>query len=127
MSFKTPLNRVLGLGSAKGGSEHWWSQRLTAVALVPLGLWFALTLPFVGIESHAAVVAWLRDPITAVLMTLTAICVIYHSHLGVRVVLEDYVGGHGAKLVALLLSSFAHAFVAAVALFSILKIALGAA
>jgi len=127
MSFKTPLNRVLGLGSAKGGSEHWWSQRLTAVALVPLGLWFALTLPAVGVESHAALVAWMRQPLTAILMSLTAVCVVYHSHLGVRVVLEDYVGGHGTKVGALLLSAFAHAFVAAVALFSILKIALGAA
>jgi len=124
--MKSPLNQVLGLGAAKEGPSHWWHQRLTAVALLPLGLWFALALPSVELGSHAAVIAWIREPMTAILLTLTVICLVYHSWLGVRVVLEDYVGGQGAKIVALLLSSFAHAFLLAVCLFSILKVALGA-
>jgi len=125
--MKLPLNQVVGLGTAKEGTSHWWHQRLTAVAMVPLGLWFALTLPGLEFGSHAALVAWIREPITAILLGLTVSCLVYHSWLGIRVVLEDYIGGHGAKVVALVLSSFAHIFLFAVCLFSILKIALGAA
>jgi succinate dehydrogenase / fumarate reductase membrane anchor subunit len=125
MSFKTPLNRVIGLGTAREGVSHWWHQRLTAVAMLPLGLWFAISLLYVDLRSHAALNAWIRDPMTAILLSLTAACLIYHSSLGIRVVVEDYVAGKSAKVVALLLSSFVHAFLAAVCLFSILKIALG--
>lgn len=123
--MKSPLNRVLGLGSAHEGPSHWWQQRVTAVALVPLGLWFVLSLPGLALDSHAAVVAWIGAPFNAILLLLTASCLIYHSWLGVSVVLEDYVGHSGVKLVALLLSSFAHAFAFAVCAFSILKLAFG--
>jgi succinate dehydrogenase / fumarate reductase, membrane anchor subunit len=125
MSFKSPLNQVIGLGAAKEGVSHWWHQRLTAVAMLPLGLWFAISLLIVDLGSHAALIEWIRQPMTAILLSLTATCLIYHSWLGIRVVIEDYVGGKGAKLVTLLLSSFAHAFLGATCLFSILKIALG--
>ena len=124
--MKSPLNQVLGLGSAGKGTSHWWHQRLTSVALVPLGLWFALALPGLELGSHAALVAWIREPMTAILLLLAVGVVVYHSWLGVRVVLEDYVGGEGAKVAALLASSFAHAFVGAVCLFSIFRIAFGA-
>jgi len=124
--MKSPLNQVLGLGAAKEGPSHWWHQRLTAVALVPLGLWLGFALATVDLGSYAAVVAWVREPMTAILLGLAASCLIYHSWLGVRVVLEDYVGSEGGKLVALLLSSFAHIFLFAVCLFSVFKVALGA-
>ena len=125
MSFRSPLNRVIGLGTAKEGVSHWWHQRLTAVAMLPLGLWFAISVLYVDMSSHAALVAWIRDPMTAVLLSLTTQCLIYHSFLGVRVVVEDYVGAKGVKVVTLLLSSFVHAFLGAVCLFAVLKIALG--
>jgi succinate dehydrogenase / fumarate reductase membrane anchor subunit len=121
--MKSPLKQVIGLGAAHEGPSHWWQQRVTAVALVPLGLWFALTLPGLELGSHAAVVAWIGAPLNAILLVLTASCLIYHSWLGVGVVLEDYIGHSGVKLVALLLSSFAHAFAFAVCVFSILKLA----
>jgi len=124
--MKSPLNQVIGLGSAKDGTSHWWQQKLTALALIPLGLWFALSLPGVELGSHAAVTAWIAEPMTAILLCLTSSCVIYHSWLGVSVVFEDYTRG-AAKLTGLLLSSFAHAFILAVCLFSILKIAFGGA
>jgi succinate dehydrogenase / fumarate reductase membrane anchor subunit len=127
MGFKTPLNQVIGLGTAKGGTSHWWHQRLTAVAMIPLGLWLAFALARVDLGSYAALVDWIREPLTAVLLTLTVGGLIYHSWLGIRVVLEDYVAAEGAKLVSLLLSSFAHAFLLVVCLYSILKIALGTA
>jgi len=125
MSLVTPLNRVLGLGKASGAAEHWWLQRVTAVALLPLGLWFALSLIALPDFSHATVFAWIHRPLTSVLMILFVATVGYHSHLGVRVVIEDYVPGKGAKLVALIASTFAHAGLAIAAVFAVLKIAFG--
>ena len=125
--MKSALNQVLGLGSAKEGVSHWWRQRITAVALVPLGLWLVASLASLDIASYDAAVAWIRDPLTTVLLSLTVSCLVYHSWLGVGVVIEDYVGAKGAKLVGLLLSSFAHVFIAAVCLIAIFKVALGAA
>ena len=125
MNLISPLNKVLGLGSAKGGAEHWWVQRLTAVALVPLGLWFALALAALDELTHAALGAWIAEPLTGVLLILTVVTVLYHSYLGVQVVVEDYVSGY-AKVVSLVLSAFAHVFLAVAGLFSILKIAFGA-
>ena len=122
--MKSPLNQILGLGAAKAGTGHWWHQRLTAVAMVPLGLWFAIAVLNVDMSSYAALVAWIREPVTAILLCLLASCLLYHSWLGVQVVLEDYV--HGAtKVVSLALSTFAHAVLLVVCLFSILKIAFG--
>lgn len=125
--MKSPLNQVLGLGTAREGASHWWHQRVTAVALVPLGLWFAIALLNLDLSSHAGVVAWIANPMNAILLSLAVTCVTYHSWLGIQVVVEDYVGSKGARIVVLILSSFAHVFVATASLFSILKIALGAA
>lgn len=124
--MKSPLNQVLGLGTAREGVSHWWRQRVTAVALIPLGLWFALSLLAVDPGSYDELIAWVRDPLTAVLLILAVTCLSYHSWLGIAVVVEDYIGGKAAKIVVLLASSFAHAFVLAASLFSILKIAFGA-
>ena len=125
MSFKSPLNQVMGLGSAKEGTSHWWHQRLSALAMIPLGLWFALALLRLEIGSYQAVTAWLAAPLNAVLCSLTVTCLLYHSWLGVQVVAEDYVGSKAGKVAVLTLSSFAHVFLLAVSLFAILKIALG--
>lgn len=123
----SPLNAVLGLGSAKSGAEHWSLQRLTAVALLPLSLWFAYSLASLESLSYAAVVAWMEEPITAILLLLGVSIALYHSHLGVQVVIEDYVGGKASKPVVLIVSVFAHLFLAVAAVFSILKVAFGAA
>jgi succinate dehydrogenase / fumarate reductase membrane anchor subunit len=122
----TPLNKVLGLGAAKSGVEHWWAQRLTAVALAPLGLWFAIAMLRFETLAYAEVIAWVREPITAVLLLMTILIVVYHSYLGVQVVVEDYVEGKGAKLFAMLLSAFGHLFLLVAAAFAVLKIAFGA-
>jgi len=125
LNLVTPLNRVLGLGSAKGGVEHWWAQRVTAAALVLLGLWFAFAVAALDDFSYVSVVAWIEQPITSVLLILTALTVSYHSYLGVQVVIEDYVHDNAAKVILLTLSTFAHAAFAIVGLFAILKIAFG--
>lgn len=127
MNLVTPLNRVLGLGSAKGGVEHWWVQRVSAAALVLLGLWFALSVAALDDPSYASVVAWIQAPATSVLLILTALTVSLHSHLGVRVVIEDYVDDRGTKVILLTLSTFVHVAIAVASVFAILKIALTSA
>lgn len=123
MTLQPPLKRVLGVGSAKSGVHHWWIQRVTSVALVPLSIWFAvavLALPDLGYD---AVTAWMRGPWTAVLLVLFVLTVTHHSQLGVQVVIEDYVHGKGTKTVSLLASTFAHVVVAAAGVFAILRVA----
>jgi len=114
-------------GSANASVAHWWHQRLTAVALIPLGLWLAFALTGVDVASHAAFVAWISEPLTAILLGLLAVAGTYHSWLGVQVVLEDYVTHPRRLRVSLLLSLIAHLVVLAAGLFAILRVALGVA
>src|SRR5438270_1858612 len=89
--MRSPLGRAIGLGSAKEGVEHWWRQRMTAVALVPLALWFVIALiAHLGVDQDAAV-AWLGSPIPAILMILMIGVTFYHASLGIQVIIEDYV------------------------------------
>ncbi len=125
MSLRSPLGRARGLGSAKSGVHHWWMQRLTAIALVPLCLWLVYGLVCVAGAPHAEAVAWLSQPLTAVTMSLLLVAMFYHSMLGVQVVIEDYVHGEFSKLASLVLSKFAHLALAALSIFSVLKVALG--
>lgn len=124
--LRTPLGRVLGRGSARAGTGHWWSQRLTAVALVLLGAWLLLSLLLLPDLGYAAVRDWIARPWNAVLMILLAATAAWHSSLGVQVVIEDYVHQPFAKVTSLILSRFVHTLLAAVALFAVLKIAFGA-
>jgi succinate dehydrogenase / fumarate reductase membrane anchor subunit len=125
MSLMTPLNRVLGLGTAKGAAEHWWWQRLTAVALLPLGLWFACSLLTLPAFDYASVVAWVQQPLTSILLILMVAAVGYHSFLGVQVVIEDYVTAKGLKVAAVMGSTLAHFALSIAAVFAVLKIAFG--
>jgi succinate dehydrogenase / fumarate reductase membrane anchor subunit len=126
MKGGTPLGRVLGRGSAKNGVHHWWAQRVSAVALVPLALWFLLSLLALPGFDHGSVTAWTAAPWHAVLLCLFIGTVSWHSQLGVQVVIEDYVHGHGLKVFSLLLVQFAHVLVAAAGIFAVLKIAFAA-
>lgn len=123
MSLRTPLGRVRGLGSAKGGVGHWWAQRMTAVALVPLLLWFVASLVQMAGADYAHVTAWIANPVVAVLLVLLLGAGFYHLSLGLQVVIEDYVHGEPARLVSLVLIRFAGWILAAAAIFSVLKIA----
>jgi succinate dehydrogenase / fumarate reductase membrane anchor subunit len=126
MSLVTPMSRVLGLGSAKDGVEHWWRQRLTAAALLVLSAWFVVGIVMLDDASYAGIVAWLSHPVSAVLMLLMVATLCYHSHLGVQVVIEDYVHARVAKTLLLVLVTFAHFALAAAGLFALVKVALGA-
>lgn len=125
MSLRSPVGRVLGLGSAGEGVGHWWTQRVTSVALVLLGLWFVFSLVRMPDVSYAAVTAWIGSPVNAVLLSLLIGTMVYHSMLGVQVVVEDYVSHHGTKIVTLLLLNFLHYLLAALGIFAVLRIALG--
>src|SRR5689334_16580355 len=123
--LRSPLGRALGLGSAKEGAEHWWLQRLTAVALVPLALWFVAALvAHLGVDRGAAV-AWLRSPLTAVAMILLVVATFTHMALGLQVVIEDYVHHEATKIASLVLVRLACWALGAAALFAVLRVAFG--
>lgn len=126
MSLRSPLGRVLGLGSAKEGTGHWWAQRVSSVALLILGCWFLLSLLQLDSFAFESVVAFIARPWNSILLILLVTTIAYHSKLGVQVVIEDYVSGSGLKVVVLLLSNFIHVLVAFAAAYSILVISLGA-
>jgi len=127
MSLRSPLGKVLGAGSAKQGVHHWWMQRLTSVALVPLSIWFVVSLLSLPSFDHATVVAWMGQSWTALLLILFVLVAAWHSQLGVRVVVEDYVHGAGARTVTLVSVMFAHTLIGAAGVFAVLRVAFGAA
>lgn len=125
MNLRTPLKKAHGLGSAKDGTHHWWMQRLSAIALAPLGVWFVVSaIALVG-ASHAEAVAWISQPLTAVLLVLFVPVLLYHSMLGLQVVIEDYVHLEWLKFASLIVLKFAHYFIAAGVVFAVLRVALG--
>jgi succinate dehydrogenase / fumarate reductase membrane anchor subunit len=104
--MRSPLGRVLGLGSAKEGVEHWWRQRTTAIVLVPLTLWFVITaIGLIGAD-RAAIVAWMHNPMAAVFMVFLIVATFYHAALGLQVVIEDYVHQEVARITTLLVMRF---------------------
>ncbi len=127
MSLRSPLGKVLGLGSAKGGSAHWYAQRVSAVALVLLSLWFFLSLASLGGATHANVVAWLGSPLCAALAILLVVTAAYHAMLGLQVVVEDYVADKGRRALVLIAVKFALVVAAVVGVLAVLGIGFGVA
>jgi succinate dehydrogenase / fumarate reductase membrane anchor subunit len=125
MSLRTPLGRVRGLGSAKQGTDHWWMQRVTAVALVPLVLWFVIFLLGIVDADYDAFKTALALPYNAVLSILFLAVLFYHAVLGLQVVIEDYVHSEWLKITSLMLIKFAALLLAVSAVFSVLRIAFG--
>ena len=120
-----PLARARGLGSAKHGLQHWWAQRVSAIALVPLTLWFVYSVVHLTGADQTRVHGWLSRPATAILMSLFIVTTFYHLALGVQVVIEDYIHREGVKLTTLLLVKGLIGLTAAAALFTVLRVAVG--
>ncbi|MFZ9709555.1 MAG: succinate dehydrogenase, hydrophobic membrane anchor protein [Steroidobacteraceae bacterium] len=123
MSLRSPLGRVLGRGAAKSGVAHWWVQRVSAIALVPLTLWFLIELVSLPLADHASVCAWIAGGWTPVALVLLIGTSSWHSALGVQVVIEDYVHHAGLKLASLLASSMLHVLVAVAGIYAVLRVA----
>ena len=127
MSLRSPLRRVTGLGSARGGASHWYAQRVTAVALVLLGLWLVASLATFDGASHARVVEWLSSPVSSALAVLLLLTTAWHALLGLQVVVEDYVADKGTRTAVLIAVKFALAVAAVIGVLAVLRIAFGAA
>jgi succinate dehydrogenase / fumarate reductase membrane anchor subunit len=123
--LRTPLGRARGLGAAKEGVGHWWVQRVTAVALVPLIFWFVASIIGLIGADHASFVAWIRHPLNTILMVLLVGVGFHHLQLGLQVVIEDYVHNEAARIASIITMKFAAALVALAGIFSVLKIAFG--
>ena len=121
MSLRTPLSEAKGLGSAKEGAAHWWLQRLTAVALIPLVIWLAFAVAMLGDANYEAVLAWLQKPHVAVLLILLVAATFYHTQLGLQVIVEDYVHGW-LKVATLILINFLCIVLAVTGIVALLKI-----
>ncbi|HBR97993.1 MAG TPA: succinate dehydrogenase, hydrophobic membrane anchor protein [Gammaproteobacteria bacterium] len=124
-SLRSPLGKVKGLGSAKSGTEHFMVQRLTALALIPLTVWFCFSLAAMPQMDFETFTAWLRSPISASLMILTIIMTFYHAYLGLQVVIEDYVSDHAVRLAAIIAIQFICILVSVIGLVSVVKIIVG--
>jgi succinate dehydrogenase / fumarate reductase membrane anchor subunit len=126
MQLRSKLGHVRGLGSAREGVGHWWAQRVTAIALVPLSIWFVIAaIGLIGAD-YATFTAWLGEFGNALLMALTVIALFYHAQLGMQVVVEDYVHSHAALIPTLLVLRFALFTLAASCLLAIVLVALQA-
>ncbi len=125
MNLRTPLHRVRGLGSAKEGTRHWWAQRLTAIALIPLTVWFIYSLVVMTAMEYATVTAWMQSPIVSSLLILFIFSLFYHAQLGMQVVIEDYVDSEVLKFSSIILLNFVMLFAGLASVIAVLKVFLG--
>ncbi|NWH09339.1 MAG: succinate dehydrogenase, hydrophobic membrane anchor protein [Alphaproteobacteria bacterium] len=121
---RSPIGQVRGLGSAHSGTQHFWRQRVTAVALVPLMLWFTYAMVSMAGAPYTAAAAFLQNPVNAVLMVLVIGVALYHSTLGMQVVIEDYIRRDASKIALLTLSFFFHLIAGLAGVFAVLRVAL---
>ncbi len=126
MSLRSPLAQARGLGSAKDGVGHWWLQRLTALALIPLSIWFIYSLARYPLSDYVTMVAWIRSPLVAIALVLFFVSMFWHAALGVQVVIEDYVGNESVKLLSIVAARFALYALGVASVYAVLKIAFGA-
>lgn len=125
MSYRSPLSKARGLGSAKSGVHHWWVQRVTSALLVPLTLIVVFAFACLGNVDHAGFVAFIQNPFIAITIIVMAIILFYHSSLGIQVVVEDYVPHKFARIVLLTITNLINLVLAVVTAFAVLKIAFG--
>lgn len=123
--LRTPLARARGLGSARGGTHHWWVQRLTALALVPLAVWFAASLVMLSGAEWERVGDWMEGPFVMTFLILFIVVGLWHAQLGLQVVIEDYVANEGVRLAGVILVRFIAVVAGLGAVVSICKVGFG--
>lgn len=127
MNTRTPLGRARGLGSTKDGVAHWWAQRLTSLALIPLSVWFAGSIVGLAGADYATVLSWIGSPFPAIMLILFVATALHHGQQGLSVIIEDYVHLEALKITALVLVKLGAAAVSVATAFSVLRIALAGA
>lgn len=124
MSLRAPLAKVKGLGASGEGSHHWWLQRMSALALIPLSFWFVFSMiNHIG-DSHESAIAWVSQPWVALLLVLYLLFLFFHAQLGMQVVIEDYVHSQTAKFIALMVVKGLTVVAGLAAVFAVLRLAL---
>ena len=123
--LRSPLAKAKGLGASGDASHHFWIQRITALALIPLVIWFCFSIALLPETSYNAIISWIQSPFNAIMMILLVIVSFQHTHLGLQVIIEDYISQHGARLFGILLVKFISYFMMAAGVYSIIKITLG--
>ena len=124
-SMRTPLARVKGLGAAGHGVEHWWIQRVTAAANIPLVIAFVIIVAGLAGSDYARAISIVSHPLVAILLILAVISVTNHMRLGMQVIIEDYVHEKAVKIVAVIANNFYAVIIAVACLYAILKVSLG--
>lgn len=122
MGFRTPLSIARGHGSAKDGTHHWWMQRVTAVAMIPLSLWLIFSLMKLSMGSLGSVTEWLQSPLRALLLTAFLAAMTFHAKLGVQVIIEDYVHKPFGKYSLLLINTLGFSLLFIMAVMAIFKL-----
>lgn len=125
MDMQSHLARARGLGSTNEGVGHWWMQRLTGIALIPLTLWFIYSAVQMSGASHAEFTTWVGTHGNPVLLILLIIAIFHHGQLGLQVVIEDYIHSEGPKVALLVLTKFAAIFIGACSIFAVLRLTFG--
>ncbi len=123
MQHRTDIKNARNLGSAKSGYHHWWMQRMTAVALVPLTIWFMLMVANHTQSSFTSVQIWMSHPVNAILLSLLVVISFYHAAIGLQVVIEDYIHNAIVKIIAILSINFIAILSVSLSLWSILRVA----
>ena len=125
MKFRSPLSKALGSGSAKHGFSHWWLQRVSAIALIPLTIWFVFSVICLSSAGYYEAVEWLSSPFNATIMLLFTLVALFHGQTGLQTVIEDYIHTTWLNLTLLLSVKFASVIMAVLAVISVLKVVLG--
>ncbi len=123
--LQSHLAKAKGLGASKEGTSHFFHQRVTALLLIPLSIWFCLNLAFLPQMSYQAVHSWIQQPFHSILLLLIIGSSFYHLQMGLQVIIEDYIATYATKLIAIIVMNLSCLLLAISAIYAILKISLG--
>jgi succinate dehydrogenase / fumarate reductase membrane anchor subunit len=125
MSLRSPLGQAKGLGSAKDGLHHWWAQRVTAIALIPLTIWFAFKVAMLSMSDYQTVSESIGSPWSAALIVSLIVAAFYHAALGMQVIYEDYIGHKAVRIAAIMGTNLLMFLLGSAAVIAVVRIALG--